>query len=670
MNERCKEILRVLLNSENYITLPQLEEIFHISRRSIYYDLCRINEWLEDNNIKEIEVVRKKGIFIEEEVRQQIEQCSGSSLRKEVYILSPMERVRVIICIIIYSRKKIYIEELMNECMVSRNTVFNDLQVVVNQLQEYNLKLEYESKKGYQIAGDAVSKRAVFLMNLHELEVALQSGALHFLEQEQINVYFEKLKEIEGELKTKYVDGTLRSLASLMPVMEQGDESLYFPNLKKEELENTREYELVQEYFPDFDEKEQIYLCLHLLGARVAIVSDDIFESEPNQTVYELTKALVAEFERVACVIFENREDLERALFVHINSSLYRYRFGIQTADIMSKDIIREYPDLFEITKIVSNYIEKQIGLPIPDGEIAYLALHFGSHLSVARNEDSALRILVVCANGVSTGNMIKRELQKLLPEAEIVGVLASDAVKNAQNICDVIVTTVSLKSVIPVICVHPILTDLEREKILNHPKIREKYSRYTPDKIFEIVKPYIEEKYHNKVKEDLMYYLKESVSDSENAVSHHKNLLDILNLSHIAIHNENMSWMQAIKEAGKSLKEADYIEERYLEQIISQIRYYGPYMFITPGVVLAHAKPEDGVNRLSVSFHIFKQDIVFSQMHAANIILVLATKDQESHLRILKDIVEIFSMQPRIDELLKMQTPEEIMEFLQRILN
>lgn len=57
------------------------------------------------------------------------------------------------------------------------------------------------------------------------------------------------------------------------------------------------------------------------------------------------------------------------------------YRFGIQTADVMSKDIIREYPDLFEITKIVSNYIEKQIGLPIPDGEIAYLALHFGSHL-------------------------------------------------------------------------------------------------------------------------------------------------------------------------------------------------------------------------------------------------------------------------------------------------
>lgn len=151
MNERCKEILRVLLNSENYITLPQLEEIFHISRRSIYYDLCRINEWLEDNGIKEIEVVRKKGIFIEEEVRQQIERCSGSDLRKEVYILSPMERVRVIICMIIYSRKKVYIEELMNECMVSRNTIFNDLQVVVNQLQEYNLKLEYESKKDIRL---------------------------------------------------------------------------------------------------------------------------------------------------------------------------------------------------------------------------------------------------------------------------------------------------------------------------------------------------------------------------------------------------------------------------------------------------------------------------------------------------------------------------------------
>lgn len=56
---------------------------------------------------------------------------------------------------------------------------------------------------------------------------------------------------------------------------------------------------------------------------------------------------------------FEDEEELGRTLFAHINSSLYRYQYGIKLIDSMSEDIIREYPDLFDITKIVSKYIER-----------------------------------------------------------------------------------------------------------------------------------------------------------------------------------------------------------------------------------------------------------------------------------------------------------------------
>ena len=51
MTERCRKILEVLLKSEIYLSLQQISEILHVSKRSIYYDICRINEWLEDNDI-------------------------------------------------------------------------------------------------------------------------------------------------------------------------------------------------------------------------------------------------------------------------------------------------------------------------------------------------------------------------------------------------------------------------------------------------------------------------------------------------------------------------------------------------------------------------------------------------------------------------------------------
>ena len=41
------------------------------------------------------------------------------------------------------------------------NSVFNDLRVVVKQLQNYDLELEYRSKKGYIIVGNEVKVRAV-----------------------------------------------------------------------------------------------------------------------------------------------------------------------------------------------------------------------------------------------------------------------------------------------------------------------------------------------------------------------------------------------------------------------------------------------------------------------------------------------------------------------------
>ena len=79
----------------------------------------------------------------------------------------------------------------------------------------------------------------------------------------------EKLEEIEARLNNSYVDGTLMSLSMLIPLMEDNNSELYFSDLRKEELEATQEFKLVEEYFPKLCEDEKIYLCLHLLGSRV-----------------------------------------------------------------------------------------------------------------------------------------------------------------------------------------------------------------------------------------------------------------------------------------------------------------------------------------------------------------------------------------------------------------
>lgn len=670
LNARCQSMLQMLLSTESYLSMQQIAADLQVSQRSIYYDLCRINEWLADNGIQELEVVRGKGLLLNEEMREQIEKCAETEEAEDSYIYSPTERVQIIICAIIYSAVPVHIDKLTEYCKVSRNTIFNDLQVVIKQLQKYDLNLEYRSKKGYLITGDAIKVRTVFLLNFQGLESLFTNRGLDFIDQNKIDEAEETLKKVEQELGVEYVSESRKALAVLLPMMERGDDNIYFADLKKEEMEKYKEYDLVEKYFPNLCEKEKTYLCLHLLGGRIATVSEDIFENTSNERAYEIAKALVSEFEKVACVTFERREELERQLFIHINASLYRYQYGIQSLDSLNVDIIREYPDLFEITKIVSRYMEKQIGVSVPDTEVAYLALHFGAFLPIPNNKSERIRVLIVCANGISTGNMLKRELTKMFPEVEVVGVESTSTMVNAQTRCEIVVSTVKIKSVVPVIQVHPILTGRDKALLARHFKMMNNGSYVNVNELFSVMKPFIIEEKQEQAKKCLEEYLYQSRPDTcIDLQRHQKDLLSVLDEPRIKIYGDEYTWTQALRISGDYLLEAGSIQSPYIDSIISQLQYYGPYMFIAPRVILAHSKPEIGVCRLDCSVHLFKKPVAFSEKERANVVIILAAEDQESHLKILRDIMTLFEEDMAVDEMLQMNTSQEILAYFEKIL-
>lgn len=670
LSERCKKIVDVLLRENDFVSLQKIAEITGVSRRSIYYDICNINEWLDERGIKELEIERGKGILIPQEDKVQIGESLEDRQSEDYYIFLPSERVKIIICYIIHSEKPVYIDQIMEVCKVSRNTVFGDMRVVVQKLHEYDLELKYESKKGYEVVGDAVRKRALFFLYFNTLRSLFDSGILKFYNRDEIHSYYEQLQFLKEKLKVEYVEGDLLALAALMPVMHNSREKLYFPGLKKDEVFQSREFQLTQKYFPDLEEDEKIYLCLHLLGSRVSVATDEFFEDRADQSVYGITKALVTEFEKTACVDFEDKDELERALFVHIKTSMYRYRYGIQIGNPMGDDIVREYPNLFDITKKVSQYLEQMIGLPIPDSEVAYLALHFGAYLKVSKYHGDKLRVLIVCVNGISTGNMIKHEVMKLLPETEIVDVVAAMDVINAQDICDLVISTVKIKSILPVIVVNPILTDEDRKYILNHHLVHSSQKSGMSDTLFQVIKKYVDPSRYEDLKKDIVQCLQGESQSLDVAVLEKENgLLEGLNLSKIRISKDRMAWQDSVYLAGKCLVQNGSIDQKYLDTIISQTMYYGPYMFITDKVMLAHAKPEEGVNKMDVSMAVFKEPVFFREGKRAEIIFVLAAVDHEKHLKILNDILKIVENEEGMERLIRAGSCEKILEELRKML-
>ena len=146
-------------------------------------------------------------------------------------------------------------------------------------------------------------------------------------------------------------------------------------------------------------------------------------------------------------------------------------------------------------------------------------------------------------------------------------------------------------------------------------------------------------------------------------------NLLDLLDVSRICICESARSWQESIRTAGQCLIDYRSIEPGYLGTIISQLQYYGPYMFLTEDIILAHAKPEDGVNCLDISFAVFQTPVFFSELRRAKLVIILAAEDQEKHLKILQDLLMLIGAPDFMERLTACKAPAEVLLLAGRLL-
>ncbi|WP_312649276.1 PTS sugar transporter subunit IIA [Proteiniclasticum sp.] len=112
--------------------------------------------------------------------------------------------------------------------------------------------------------------------------------------------------------------------------------------------------------------------------------------------------------------------------------------------------------------------------------------------------------------------------------------------------------------------------------------------------------------------------------------------------------------WKSAIHAGSAPLLEQGYIEEQYVEAILKNFEDMGTYMVIAPGVVLSHARPENGVKKMGMSIINLDEGINFG--HQTNdpvyLVITLAASDNTSHLDLLKELMGILMDETKLETL------------------
>ena len=133
-----------------------------------------------------------------------------------------------------------------------------------------------------------------------------------------------------------------------------------------------------------------------------------------------------------------------------------------------------------------------------------------------------------------------------------------------------------------------------------------------------------------------------------------------------IQIMDSVSDWKESIRITGKSLLEKNIITENYIKAMIESIEKLGFYVILRENLAMPHARPEEGTLGTGVSLLKLNEPVYYGDSKV-QLVFVLATKDANSHLETLMQLMELFQDDESIDKLIKAQNYDEILEIIKK---
>lgn len=128
-------------------------------------------------------------------------------------------------------------------------------------------------------------------------------------------------------------------------------------------------------------------------------------------------------------------------------------------------------------------------------------------------------------------------------------------------------------------------------------------------------------------------------------------------------------TWQEAVRAAGRLLVQSQAAEEAYIEAMVRMTEEMGPYIVITTGIAIPHARPEEGA--LKVGFAAVQLDppLPFGNPDNDPVFLVIGfcTPDASAHVALLSRLARIIGQDGFLEHVKVAHTADELAEIFNR---
>ena len=497
---RQVQILRYFLEHDDFTSPQPLADRLGVSLRTLQRELAELDLYLDRFGIR----FRKKfgrGMKLHGD-EAALAELAGQ-LRRQADAApdyTAEERQAVIKHMLLSGKEPVKLYALGKALHVAESTVSYDLQKIEPWLAKYGIRLHRRPGLGVYIEGTEKQIRAALADLLYENVTQEQLMTLIYGREEARR---EKLRdEIRSRLLNFIDPAWLLKIEQVIQQMEQkrgypmadnayvgffvhlalaaqrlkNREEITIEREILERLKATPEFDLASELADRLSEKLELafpeseigYITMHLLGAR----SNNVMSSDYDYSVLEdYTKRMISVMEQELRLELGSDDRLADNLTTHLRSAVKRIELGMPVRNPLLQHVKTEYPDIFEATRKASRCLEQALGKPVPEEEIGYLAMHFGTAI-LNRQETGRekYRVLLVCSSGIGTSQLLQAQIKLKLPSLHVVDTVSlmqlDDWLRDHPPV-DLVLTTLPIQmEQVDAFTVSPFLTDDEIARI------------------------------------------------------------------------------------------------------------------------------------------------------------------------------------------------------------
>lgn len=658
LNEKSKRILHVILHEE-IVQIPFLLTILPYSKRTLEYEIERIQEWLGYHHFPLIDV---NGSILTIPADKGI----GEKLEKAELIFSEEERELLITFYTMMEDdfvSSVHYQQLLN---VSKFTVQESLNAVKKDAVQFGITLNYSRKDGYHFYGHL---QTIYLYMYRAIERLIRLSTKNDLMAMIVDDWSERLikakqqiESYEAQQQFQFVEEHREKLSYFLMMGRSLAIKEIVPN---EEPLFMKDIDLTLISY--FEERTLFVDTLDLLIQSGPKIEEEI-QKDLHIRLSAVMHEVITHFETISCTFIIEKEALCEKLVLHSKATMQRLYSGLESSSELKRYVMEEHQVLHVLVSKALEPFRKLMNQDIPDVEVMYYTLHFATHLNQQGEQlDKKLKAIVVCPSGISVSHMLDYILKNQFPEIVFLPPVSQREVGQFVEIIDVIFTTVPLEESIHL-----------QADVMLVPTLPTRFEQITLRRSVE--QRFLKRNQADGIQlEDLIAVIKQHATiDSESALRQALNQLlfpkqqkllqggqpvlnDLITTNQIQLHQRVDSWMDAIRVAASPLLLEKKIQPSYIETMIQNVESHGPYIVLMPNVAIPHARPEDGVLQLGMSILKLEEPVLFPQDKEVRLFFVLAAIDQTTHLKALSQLTNLLGNQVDVTRLLEANSVAEI---------